>query len=277
MSAGRPFLRRLAAAVAVAGLLCVALPALHPARAGDGLAPIPEAHGYVNDEAGVIGEARVAQLEQWLHQLDEATGVPFAVLVVNSCAPEQPDDYKTRVFQAWDIRKKGKDEGLLLLVAMEERRAVFETGYGLEGVLTDGWQAGMLRDLLVPRFRAGQYADGVTAAVLAAGQKIAASKGVEVPWTGDALRYDARARRGRTPPLFIVAFIIFIVVVNVLRFTGGGRRGRYRGGPWIGGGPTIGGWGGGFGGGGGGGSSFGGFGGGGGGFGSGGGGGGAGW
>jgi uncharacterized protein len=234
-------------------------------------AAIPAAHGYVNDVAGVIGETRSAQLEGYLDELQKKTGVQFAVLTVPSTAPEAPEQYKVRAFQAWGIGGKKMDEGLLLLVAMQEHRLVFETGYGLEGTLPDGWEAGMLRDLAAPRFKSGEYADGITAAVLAASQRIAAEKGVTLTWTGDALRYDAPSRqKGGIPPR-LIALLIFFLIATIFRSIGGGRRGGWYGGmgPWIGGG-----WGGGFGGGGGGGgSSFGGFGGGS----SGGGGGGAGW
>jgi uncharacterized protein len=264
MSGRRAWARRGLAAAGVA----LALWAASAAAADEGLAPIPAFAGHVTDAAHVIGEDRSSQLESFLDQLQQKTGVQFAVLTVDSTAPEVPEQYKVRAFKAWGIGQKGEDNGVLLVVAMQERRLVFETGYGVEGTLPDGWQARMLRDLAVPQFRAGKPADGITAAVLAASQRIAAEKGVTLQWTGDALRYDETGRpRQRIPPA-LVALLIFIIISWLLRNARGYRRGYYGGGPWIGGG-----WGGGFGGGGGGGNSFGGFGGGG----SGGGGGGASW
>jgi uncharacterized protein len=229
-----------------------------PARAADEGAPVPAHAGYVTDAAGIIGAGRSAQLESYLDQLARKTGVQFAVLTVATTAPEDPSQYKVRVFKAWGIGRKGEDEGVLLVLAMAERRMVFETGYGMEGTLPDGWQARMLRELAVPRFQQGQYADGVTAAVIATSERIAAEKGVTIAWTGDALSYDGPpARRAKVPPL-LIAFIVFIVIVSLLQRARGYRGGVYGGGgPWMGGG-----WGGGFGGGGGGGGSFGGFGGG---------------
>jgi len=233
---------------------------------------VPEYVGFVNDRAGVLDETRRAQLEAFLQQVKERTGAEFAVLTVNTCAPEPPEAYKVRVFDAWKIGKKGEDNGLLLLLAMQEHRIVFETGYGLEGTLPDGWEAGMLRDLAVPRLRAGQTDDAVTAAVLAAAQRIAHEKGVTLTWDGRELRYDDTPVRAKLPPRWILVMLLFIVLSIVSRLMGAARYGRGvwfgGGGPWIGGG--FGGGGGGFGGGGGG---FGGFGGGG----SGGGGGGASW
>jgi uncharacterized protein len=270
MSPGRASARLLLFAVLLAGAVCAA-----PGRAGDasGLAPIPAYTGYVNDDANVIGEQRRAQLESFLDQLHQKTGIQFAVLTVTSCAPEEPSTYKTRVFNQWGIGDKERRDGLLLLVAMHERKLQFETGYGLEGTLPDGWEARMLRDLAVPRFKAGEPAEGITAAVLSSAQRIAAEKGVTLEWNGQELRYDSSGREGF--PLWAVAMMIFLlfgVVLPVLRVASGRRRGGwYSSGGWGGG---FGGFGGGFGGGGGGGGGgFGGFGGGS----SGGGGGGAGW
>ena len=249
--------RRLLAAAACSMALWLAVPAF--AQDTSGLPQLGAA--YVSDIAGLIGTERSTQLDSYLEQLRQKTGVQFAVVTVPTTNGEDPSAYKVRLFKAWGIGRKEEKDGLLLLIAQQEHAAVFETGYGLEGTLPDGWEARMLRELLVPRFRAGQFADGVTVAVLAASERIATEKGVTLQWTGDALRYDSAARpAGRIPPrlLTFLIFLAIMVIVNVLRLGGGSRRG----GMWMGGGPFIGGgWGGGFGGGGGG-SSFGGFGGG---------------
>ncbi|HEV2104635.1 MAG TPA: TPM domain-containing protein [Candidatus Eisenbacteria bacterium] len=274
MSARRAPARPLVFALALAAALVPAARAAGAPPDTTGRAPIPAYAGYVNDRAGILGDARAAQLEAFLDQLARETGVQFAVLTLRTTAPEDPAEYKVRVFEAWGIGRKGEDNGLLLLVAMAERQLKFETGYGLEGTLPDGWEARMLRDLAVPAFRDGRYADGVTAAVLAAAQRIAADKHVTLTWNGAELRYD-RGGGGTDGglPSWFVALILFLVVASIRLWLGGAgrRRGWYAGlGGWGGG---FGGFGGGFGGGGGGGGSFGGFGGGS----SGGGGGGAGW
>jgi uncharacterized protein len=283
MSQRRAAARLLLFAVLLTGAFCSA-----PSRAEDtsGLAPIPPYTGYVTDAGNVMSEQRRAQLESFLDQVHHKTGVQFAVLTVASCAPEDPSAYKTRVFNLWGIGDRERKDGLLLLVAMRERKLMFETGYGLEGTLPDGWESRMLRDLAVPRFRSGEPAEGITAAVLSSAQRIAAEKGVTLEWNGRELRYDSSRSRGF--PLWAVALMIFLlfgIVLPIVRATSGRRRGGwYSSGGWGGG---FGGWGGGFGGGGFGGGGGGGFGGGGGGGGggfggfgggsSGGGGGGAGW
>jgi uncharacterized protein len=251
--------RRLLAAAACTAALWLAV----PAHAQEDLSGLPVAGAYVTDSAAVIGPQRSAQLESYLDQLQKKTGVQFAVVTVRTTGGEDPAAYKVRLFKAWGIGRAKEDDGLLLLVAMEQRRAVFETGYGLEGTLPDGWEAGMLRDLLAPRFRTGEYADGITIAVLAASERIAVEKGVKLQWTGDALTYGAPAAKRSPIPRWALTLALFLVIIALSNIKNSGR-GYSRGG-WGGGGPFIGGgWGGGFGGGGGGGGggSFGGFGGG---------------
>jgi len=262
-------LRRAAARATLIALLLMGAPALggHPARAQDStrLPAVPAFHGYVNDDAGVIGEQRTAQLESFLDQLHQKTGAQFAVLTMQSCEPDDPTTFKTRVFNTWGIGDKDRRDGLLLLVSMKEHAVEFETGYGLEGTLPDGWQARMLRDIAVPEFRNGDPAAGITAAVLAASQRIAAEKGVKLEWNGKELRYDEGGSGGIPNWVFmLILFVLFFVVFPALaasrRRRGGGW---YPPGGWGGWGGGFGGFGGGFGGGGGGGgSSFGGFGGG---------------
>ena len=261
MSLGRVLVRRVtrgAGHLAAPLVLLAVLVAGIPARGddGSGLAPVPAYHGYVNDEAGVIGEPRASQLESFLDQLHQRTEVQFAVLTVASSEPEDPTQFKTRVFNTWGIGDKERKDGLLLMVSMKEHAIYFETGYGLEGTLPDGWEARTLRDLAVPEFRNGHPADGITAAVLAASQRIAGEKGVTLEWNGRELHYDENGGGGGFPSWVVILalFFIFFVVLPALAVSSRRRRGWYSG--WGGG---FGGFGGGFGGGGFGGGSFGGF------------------
>jgi uncharacterized protein len=219
-----------------------------------------------------------AKLESFLDQVKQKTGVQFAVLALKTTAPLDPLDFKTTVYQRWF---HGNRTSLLLLVALDEHRITFETGYELEGILPDALEARIIRDEMTPRFRAGDFAGGITAAVLHVSSIIAKDRGVALEWNGSELRYSTGSvGRGGAALLRLALFMAFFLLVSIS--SAFGRRGRgIRGGgwwwiwPWLGGGGFGGGFGGGgFGGGGGGG--FGGFGGG-GGFGSGGGGGSGGW
>jgi uncharacterized protein len=231
---------------------------------------IPDYQGYVTDLAGVMDESSRAKLESFLDQVQKKTGSQFAVLTVKTTAPVTAEEYKVKVFERWKIGEKGKDNGLLMLVAIDERAVRFETGYGLEGVLPDGLQSRIFRNEMAPRFRVGDYSGGITRGVLACSARIAAEQGVTLEWEGTELRYDEspRAGRGGVNPL-LIALIVFFGVSIASSIMGGGRGSRRRGywgggwggfgGGWGGGGFGGGGWGGGGGGGGGG---FGGFGGG---------------
>src|SRR5205823_14757264 len=117
------------------------------------------------------------------------TRADVAVLTVLTTAPESPDEYKVRVFEKWKIGKKGEDNGLLMLLAVQDHALRFETGYGLEGTLPDGLQSRIFRLEMAPRFRDGDFAGGLTAGVLACAQRIADEKGVTLEWDGRELRY----------------------------------------------------------------------------------------
>lgn len=235
-------------------------------------AAIPRPVGFVNDTAHLLDDATHARLEALLDQLRRKTGAEFAVLTIQTTAPMTPTDYKVQVFQRWGLGQKGKDNGLLMLVAVDEHEVRFETGYGLEGTLPDGLESRIVRTEMVPRFRSGDFAGGIVGGVLACAARIAAESGDTLTWNGAELRYDgdgdSRSRGGTDRP-FVAAFVLFLLVIIVLSavrrsFRGGGPGGWYGG--WGGGGfGGMGGFGGGgFGGGGGGfgGGSFGGFGGG---------------
>ncbi len=267
-----------AAAVLVAGLALAVAPAGHAAVAPDSAPPdsaaFPAPVGFVNDTAHLLDDTTHARLEALLDQLRRKTGAEFALLTVPTTAPMDPSEYKVEVFRRWGLGQKGKDNGLLLLVAVQEHDIHFETGYGLEGTLPDGLEARIVREDMVPRFRAGDMAGGIVVGVQQAAARIAAESGDTLTYDGAELRYDdsgsggGGGERGGLGP-GVAAILIFIVIVIlqiiVRRRRGGGWGGGMGGWGGMGG---MGGWGGGFGGfggggfGGGGGGGFGGFGGG---------------
>jgi uncharacterized protein len=231
------------------------------------IAGIPDYVGYVNDRAQVMDETSRAKLEAFLDQLEKKTGAEFAILIVPTTAPLTASEYKVKVFEKWKIGKKGKDNGLLMLVVMDEHEVRFETGYGLEGVLPDGLLSRIYREAMRPHFLAGDVPGGITAGTIECARRIAADQHVTLEWDGRELTYDQPSGRGATIPFWaiILLFIVISIVVSSIARSGGGRGGR-GGGMWVGpmlGGGLGGGFGGGFGGGlGGGGGGFGGFGGG---------------
>lgn len=122
---------------------------------------IPPVTGYVNDHTGTLTTAERDSLERRLHALERRKGAQVAVLMVPSTAPEAMEQYSLRAAEAWKLGRKGTDDGVLLVVAMNDRRLRFEVGYGLEGAIPDAVARRVISEVIVPRFRAGDFAGGI--------------------------------------------------------------------------------------------------------------------
>jgi uncharacterized protein len=127
----------------------------------------PEPQGHVNDFASLLSAQGKQQLEDQLSRLEQETTIEIAVVTVNSLEGTTVEDYANRLFEKWGIGKKGKDNGVLLLVAKEERKVRIEVGYGLEAVLTDSRAGRILDNDVVPQFKQGNYEKGITDGVIA--------------------------------------------------------------------------------------------------------------
>ena len=134
---------------------------------------------FVMDDAKVLPDSVESTLDSLLHRLEQRTGIQFAVLIMPTCAPEDPLDYKTRVFNTWHLGDEDRDDGLLLLIAMEERKIAFETGYGLEGELPDAWLGRAIREQGRPYFQEGVPAVGVLNLTVHVAQHLMARRGLE--------------------------------------------------------------------------------------------------
>jgi len=130
-----------------------------------GALDVPYLSGRVNDQAMMLEDTFEGQLEEQLRLLEEETGAQVAVLTIASLEGDPIEDFSIRVVQTWKLGRDGVDDGVLLLIARDDRRMRIEVGYGLEGALTDA-QAGRIIDgLMTPRFREGDFEGGVGAAV----------------------------------------------------------------------------------------------------------------
>lgn len=250
-----------------------------PSLAADAQGDLPTLTQPVNDFGGVIDSASAASMDRAIRALQAATGDAVVVVTVPTFAPYADiREYTVKLFEnhGQGIGQKGQDNGLLVLLAVRDRRVWVEVGYGLEEFVTDGFSGETSREFMVPAFQRGAYGEGLAAGVTRLIGRIAEGRHVTLQ---DVPRPAPSPRRGSGTPWFVIVLMVVIIVMRIVgAAVGGGPRsplGGYRRG-WGGGGWTsgIGSFGGGFGGGGGGfGGGFGGFGGGG----SGGGGGGAGW
>ncbi|MDM7995572.1 MAG: YgcG family protein [Acidobacteriota bacterium] len=126
---------------------------------------VPKLQSRVTDLAGVLTPEQVGNLEAKLQELETADSTQVAVLVIPGLEGEYLEDYSIRVAEAWKLGQKGRDNGAILLVAMQDRAIRIETGYGLEEKLTDARASQIIRNDIIPRFRQGDFYGGIDAGV----------------------------------------------------------------------------------------------------------------
>jgi uncharacterized protein len=198
-------LRWAAAVLAAATALLVLVTGV--ARALD----VPPLTGRVIDRANVLSPQIESQLQAQLESYERTTAHQLAVLTVPSLEGDPIEDYTLRVAENWKLGKKGKDDGILLFVAVEDRKIRIEVGYGLEGDVPDAFVGRIIRDVMAPAFRQGDLGFGISRAVSA----IMAATGGQ----GEALPPPRRTRShdggGLSPYLLLGIVVLF--------FLGGGR------------------------------------------------------
>jgi uncharacterized protein len=128
-------------------------------------ASLPKPSGYVNDFAGILDAPTRATLEQRLKDVETRTSSEIAVATVKSLDGMSVEEYANRLFKEWGVGQEKKDNGVLILVAPNDREMRIEVGYGLEGVLPDGLVGEISAQQFLPRFRDNDYAGGLTAGV----------------------------------------------------------------------------------------------------------------
>jgi uncharacterized protein len=214
---------------------------------------------YVVDLAGVIRDDLRAELNGYLRQLEQKTSAQVLVLTIQSLDGQAIGEFAFQTKEKWKLGQKGKDNGVLLAVAVKDRKYRIEVGYGLEGVLPDSLVGTIGREYLVPSFRKGDYSAGIYAGTIAIIRTIAAHAGVQIiaaPGSGRTVRTGAGKPLGvvQAVALGIIALVVLILCIThprqclllMLASQMGGRGG------WSGGSGGFGGGGGSFGGGGGG-------------------------
>ena len=154
----------------------------------------PRPTGAVNDFAGVIPADIKAQMESLSREILDKTGTAVVVAAITSLDGEEPDMYATDLYAAWGIGKKGEDKGVLIFLAVQERKIRIETGYGVEGILPDGLVGSILDQYVVPYLKTGDYGQGLFSGMLAVGTVIARDAGVTIG-QGNQLKRPVQQRR----------------------------------------------------------------------------------
>ena len=206
-------------------LLLAAIPlSVGGARADTGSndTAVPVLAHYATDLTGTLTPEQLAELESLLASFDRSTSTQVVVLVVPTLNGDDLEEYSLRVAETNRIGKKGRDNGALLLVALNDRKVRIEVGYGLEGALPDALAGQIIRREIAPHFRERDYYGGIRA-------------GVEAIMAATKDEYKAEPASGSghqgSPLLALVIFIIFVLLRLLRR-----RRGFFPGGPFFGGG-----------------------------------------
>jgi len=142
-----------------------ALFGLFALAAGVHAAEVPPLKARVTDLTATLNAQQREALERTLAEFEARKGAQIAVLMVPSTQPETVEQYAVRVQESWKLGRKGVDDGVLLLVAKNERRLHIEVGYGLEGILPDAIAKRIIEDDIVPRFKAADFYGGIRAGV----------------------------------------------------------------------------------------------------------------
>jgi uncharacterized protein len=179
--------------------------------------------GYVSDFAGVIDDASKRQLEAYGGIVERSTGVQMAFVTLKSLEGEPIEDVTNTIYRAWGVGQKGKNEGVMLLLSIGDRRSRIEVGYGLEPIMPDGFVGSVLREMR-PALKEGHYGEAMMAAGQHMGATIAQAKGVTL--NAHLPRRIQRTTSNSIPWPVILGFI-FIIILLMRR---GGPRGYGGGG-----------------------------------------------
>jgi len=227
---------------------------------------IPELKGYVNDYAGVISSSEEREINALLSSLEKSGVAQIAVLTVDDLQGHEIESYSIKAADQWKLGQKDRDNGILFLLALDEKKVRIEVGYGLEGTMTDAKSGYIIRNVIIPEFKRGNFGNGLYKGVDAVSSVLGGTMVITDKDIAESERSSRRSSSGGLS-LNVIIFIIIFILSSLTRgrrrrgglfqalfwgsmLSGGSRRGGgFSGGGGFGGGGFSGG-GGGFGGGG---------------------------
>ena len=172
---------------------------------------VPELTGRVNDYADMLSKPTEEQLETALEALEQKSSTQIAILTVHSLAGENLEQYSLQVAESWKLGQEDLDNGVLLFIAKAERKIRIEVGYGLEGSLTDLLAGRVIRNIITPKFKNGNFdqgvIDGVTAMI----------KIVEGEYTEENLSNYEYGSSGDTGGAIVLGFFMFFTLGKISR------------------------------------------------------------
>lgn len=179
---------------------------------------IPAISMMVNDNANILTSRQESELEQLLRNTMKATSAEIALLTVTDLSGMTIEDYSMRVVENWKLGKKDRDNGMLLLVSINDRKVRLEVGYGLEDIVTDAKSSYIINTIIIPQFKQGNYYEGIRAGLGAAAGLVTSTYEISSEELAKYQQDQARKKRSGGIPLGLIIFILFIIF--------SGRRGR---------------------------------------------------
>jgi uncharacterized protein len=200
--------------------------------------------GYFNDYASVVDRSTALQLNEQLAQFERETSTQILVAIYRTMQSESSvDDYTQRIAQTWGVGQKGRNNGAVLFVFVDNHQMFIQTGYGLEAALPDATCFDITHNVIAPRFKQQDYEGGLRAGITAMMQAVRGE------YKGTGRTHAEAGNRAQGFPVGAIIFVLIVIFIIVSRLRRGFRRGYgYSGwgGPFIGGfGGGAGGWGGG--------------------------------
>lgn len=171
---------------------------------------VPALKGRVNDYANIINSRDEAQITSYLDSLENTTGIQIAVLTIPSLKGEDIASYGIKVCEKWQLGQGGKDNGALLLVAYNEHQVRIEVGYGLEDRLTDAKSGLIIRNVIIPEFKNGNFSEGIYRGV----QNMGGIASGNVQLVNRSVQNDNDTLNDSSEGIiFMIIWIIFIFIV----------------------------------------------------------------
>jgi uncharacterized protein len=180
---------------------------------------VPPLRARVTDLAGMLPPGSAQTLEERLAGFERETGHQIAVLTIPSLEGDAIEDFGIRVADAWKIGQKGFDNGAILIIAQKERKLRIEVGYGLEGVLPDAIASRIIREVIVPRFRDGDFSGGIVAGVNAILQ---VTKGEPLPQAARRANRQRAAQGGSLATVLVITAMLALFIGMTQRRMFGG-------------------------------------------------------
>ncbi|MDN3514589.1 MAG: TPM domain-containing protein [Candidatus Brocadia sp.] len=194
--------------------------------------PVPQR--YVEDRANIIGDAAEKGLNGYLQELEQKTGAQMIILTINTTGDIPIETYAIELADKWKLGQKGKDNGVLVLIAKDDRAYRIEVGYGLEGILPDSFCGTVARTYFVPNFQKGQFSEGIFQATVIIVHRIAEENGVKISGMPNIAELRKKSA-GRQNPYFSLLFLLVIFPFLINYLFGRRRHSSY----WWGGPPII--------------------------------------